>query len=244
MLSHNKLIAGALALAAGASGAAVVAAVSVGDSHSKPATITTPASDAHLNAAQPRRASHRPPAGRTSTALAPAIAASIAAFKQPLAAGEGAVEEQNALAIQYERAASSARGAEANLPMVNADFGLARPSPLRGSNLSAWIAPSGSLVCSYLPAPMGQPGSYGATCATVEQIKAGQAIQAAAHSGEPGPVAVAVVVADGATPPTVIEPNGHESAMTVTGNVAAAVLPSTDSLRTANGTLDLSSFTN
>jgi hypothetical protein len=75
---------------------------------------------------------------------------------------------------------------------------------------------------------------------------AGNAVHIAAlPTGNPNEsVRVVVVVADGQPAPTVTDAEGNTSTLAVVANLSAALLPGTDSIKTAGGrTIDLSSFT-
>jgi len=129
------------------------------------------------------------------------------------------------------------------LPASGADIAAARPSPVGGSSGVAWIAPAGGKVCSF--APLGTEG-YGAACSTLAEVKAGEAIRiAAVPSGNTSEsVRVVVLVADGQPAPTVIDAEGNATRLSVVENIAAAVLPGTDSIETVSGhVMALSSFT-
>jgi hypothetical protein len=75
-------------------------------------------------------------------------------------------------------------------------------------------------------------GGWGGSCPSLEQVRSGHGI--AIQTGEAqrkGQAIVAVVEPDGARPPSVQSPGSVDPApLTVTNNVAAAELPTTDSL--------------
>jgi hypothetical protein len=174
---------------------------------------------------------------RVSAALSPSLASAIGAFQEtsPLS-----VEDAASLA-SVERIVSAS--SDSSLPASGADLALARPAPIGGSDETAWIAPAGDKVCAF--APLGTE-AYGAGCSTLAEVLAGNAVHIAAlPSGDSHEsVRVVVVVADGQAAPIVTDAEGNTSALPVVANLAAALLPGTDSIRTAGGrTIDLSSFT-
>lgn len=139
--------------------------------------------------------------------------------------------------FKAERARLDASFAERRGALVDTDFSLARPATVNGSSGHVWIAPAGEQVCLFIPDPV---DGYGATCSTEDDINAGRAIAVLADpSGDGSDVVVAAMVPDGATAPEVTDSAGDSSFMPVSGNVAAARLPVSSSVRTAAGTIDL-----
>lgn len=117
------------------------------------------------------------------------------------------------------------------------DFNLARPATVNGSSGHVWIAPAGEQVCLFIPDPV---DGYGATCSTEDDIDAGRSIAVLADpSGNGSDAVVAAMVPDGASAPEVTDAAGDSSSIPVSGNIAAARLPLSSSVRTAAGTIDL-----
>jgi hypothetical protein len=182
------------------------------------------------------KAQHRR-AARASVAIDPSLASAIGAFREttPLSTADAA----SLASLQRTVGASS----DGSLPASGADLAAARPAPVSGSTGTAWIAPAGSKVCSF--APLGTEG-YGAACSTLAEVQAGDAIRiAAVPTGDVDEsVRVVVIVADGQAAPTVTDAQGNASSLPVVANIAAAVLPGTDSIETSSGHVtELSGFT-
>lgn len=162
----------------------------------------------------------------------------VGAFRTPLSPTE--VSAQAALAARFERFAS---GADANLPMVRADFALARPAPIAGTDLDAWIAPSGNLICTYAPIPNGPHDAYSAHCATLSDIAAGRATQVVTVSDTGGQVITVTPVLDGEASPSLIDANGGHSSIAAHSNLAAALVPTSSKLETGDESVDLAGLT-
>lgn len=100
---------------------------------------------------------------------------------------------------------------------ANADLSKAHPVTFTGSSAVAWVAPtSNGGVCTYIP---DSEGGYGASCATLAELKAGDATTVT-----PRPDGSALVVAlrpNGSGPVRVADGVG----LPVRSNVAAGVIP-------------------
>ncbi len=122
---------------------------------------------------------------------------------------------------------------------ARADYAAARRAPMSGSSDDAWVAPSGDRVCVYLPDPV---DGFGTTCASLADAQAGRGVgilTPQANSSDQH-IRVAILVPDGGTAPHLITTDGTDSTLSVTNNVAAAVLgPNAAKLETAAGTLNL-----
>lgn len=123
-------------------------------------------------------------------------------------------------------------------PIANADFSHAVVVPVKGSSIHGWLVPSGDKACLVLPDP---ENGYGASCAGVEEIKAGAGLLmiGPAKSDPDGLITVATIVADGGAAPTLTAAGKGTSRLSVAGNVAAAALPQTGALDTGPGPIDL-----
>ncbi len=158
------------------------------------------------------------------------VAASVAAFRTPLADQPDGVVQG--------RLRDAFRSAPSEIAEGHVDFDLARPSPVAGGGGRVWIAPAGNEICTFIPDPT---DGVGASCAPLDAVRAGRAITVL--GGRPGSpaddVIVAVVVTDDAAPPTLVEPDGHTVSMTVRGNVAAVRASRASKISTSAGVLDL-----
>ncbi|MBI4897672.1 MAG: hypothetical protein HY827_04820 [Actinobacteria bacterium] len=138
---------------------------------------------------------------------------------------------------QAERARLDASFAERRGALAVADFNMARPASVDGSSDHVWIAPAGDQVCIFIPDPV---DGYGSSCSTEDDIDAGRAIAVLADpTGDASDAVVAAMVPDGATAPEATDSTGDSTTLAVDGNVAAARLPVSSSVRTAAGTIDL-----
>lgn len=117
-------------------------------------------------------------------------------------------------------------------PIGTADFSHAVPFPISGSSAHGWLVASGDKACLVLPDPV---DGYGASCATPDEAKAGHGVLIMMPQDGSGPVTIATLVADGGSAPSVMTVNKSNASLAVTGNVAAAVLPSSDTVDTGNG---------
>jgi hypothetical protein len=125
-----------------------------------------------------------------------------------------------------------------SLPLGQADFALARSYPVRGSDATVWIVPSGEDVCTIIVVPEAakEAGPWGAGCESIEQVDEGDGYTE--MTAPKGPTILVDVIADGATGPAVITDHGTESLAPV-NNVSAAVLSRADSIETPNGRVSL-----
>lgn len=173
----------------------------------------------------------------TGEGMGPGVAAAISAFRAPISTGD-----QASLRQFQEAQAASELTPDPTIPSNGADLALARPASIVGSTAKVWIAPAGERVCAFIPMTS---GGYGVGCASLEAVKAGQAVSIIAKAdGEPNATATVVaIVADGASGPSVVDTGGTHSDLPTESNVAAAVLPATDSVVTGLGTANLSEFT-
>jgi len=122
---------------------------------------------------------------------------------------------------------------DASLPLGQADFSLARPVEVPGDGARGWVVPSGERVCTIIV----RPASWGAGCATAEQIDDGEGLTVLTqHEGR---AIVVDFVADGATGPTVVNEQGARSELTARTNVAVAVLPVGDQVQLPAGLIAL-----
>lgn len=100
---------------------------------------------------------------------------------------------------------------------ANANLSLAHPVTFPGSSAVAWIAPtSNGGVCTYIP---DSEGGYGATCATLDELKAG--IATTVTPRRDGSALVVALRPDGAAPVKV----AGRADLPVQSNVAAGVIP-------------------
>jgi hypothetical protein len=127
-----------------------------------------------------------------------------------------------------------ARGpAESNV--AHADFAQAIAVPIQGSTLTAWIAPSGDQVCTFVPDP--SHGGIAATCSSLAQARAGKGLLVVPQG--PDAAAIAVLAPDGATPPEIRNSAGGAHPIRVQSNLAAALVPAAGDLVTASARVDL-----
>jgi hypothetical protein len=129
--------------------------------------------------------------------------------------------------------------AKSGLPVGAADFSDAHPAPIVGSDSSAWIAPSGGKVCTYLPDPVDGWGGGCYPLGSVEEGRAYTILGGGVTTSLAGSVIVAVVVPDGDPAPSVLAPDGSSRTLAVTGNIAAAIVPSADTLETGGLSINL-----
>ncbi len=158
-------------------------------------------------------------------------ASALAAFRdEPLASAEE-------VAARTSLRSEIVTPEDEDLPLGQADFSLARSSSVPGSKATVWIVPSGEDVCTIIVAPEEtEAGPWGASCATVEEVDAGEGY--AELTSPKGPTIVADVTADGATGLTLQTANGSET-LTPKTNVAAAVVSRSDSIETPGGEISL-----
>lgn len=173
-----------------------------------------------------------PSAVQAVSAIEPTIAASFAVFQTPAGAEAAPVQQE---------LRNSFGGASLGNPVANADFSLARSAPIAGSKARAWIAPAGKEVCWFVPDPV---DGYGASCASPDEISNDLAYGVMGGGSLGDKVIVAVPVQNGGTAPTAVSAAGDASALTVSGNIAAAVLPSSSKLVLGSRTVELSKFAN
>lgn len=179
-------------------------------------------------------ASSSPSKHRASVASASptAVTDSIAAFRAAPLTNASDVAIENSLKREFD--SGSAEGE----PVASADFADAHPAPISGTASSAWIAPSGGDVCTYIPDPV---NGWGGGCYPLSIVEAGEAwsILGGGSSDMGSNVIVAVVVADGKPAPQVVAPDGTATTLSVSGNVAAALVPSDDTLKVGVKTINL-----
>jgi hypothetical protein len=168
-------------------------------------------------------------AASTTTGMPTDILDAIGAFRSP-----SSVPDNDPALLQLEAMVSQGPQLLPGPP----DWSSVRSAPIAGATGLAWIVPAGDSVCLFMPATDGVT----ADCSTVAKIEAGKAILIAPQAGPAGTVAVAKIVADGQTGPTVTDQEGSVTALTSTGNVAAAALPSSDDLDVAGISGALSQF--
>ncbi len=130
------------------------------------------------------------------------------------------------------------------LPSNGADLADARPADILGSRQRVWIAPAGERICTYVSMA---DGGYGVGCPTLDEVRDGQAVSIVAKAaGEANAtVTVVAIVPAGGVPPALIDTQGTRTALPTDtdSNVAAAVVPASDSLDSGLGTIDLGEFT-
>jgi hypothetical protein len=173
----------------------------------------------------------------TGEGMGSGVAAAIGAFRAPVS-----TSDQAALKQFQESQAAAELSPDPTIPSNGADLAQARPASIVGSTAKVWIAPAGERVCAFIPMAS---GGYGVGCASLEAVKAGHAVSVIAKAaGESNASATVVaIVADGASGPSVVDAGGTRSSLPAESNVAAAVLPATDSVITGLGTVELSEFT-
>jgi hypothetical protein len=164
----------------------------------------------------------------------------VSAFSSPLTSPAEIAARKAFATGQRDRAITG----DASVPSEHADLEDAQPAAIAGSSQTAWIAPEGENVCAFIP--NAATGGYGSSCYSPEQIEGGKAIVFVAHAdgGPKSTVTYVQILADGAAGPSVTTAAGATSTMAVQSNVAAAILPASDTVRTGLGSVDLSSFTN
>jgi hypothetical protein len=172
---------------------------------------------------------HRAKTAETATPAA--VRGAIAAFRAAPLSGANDRKTEASLKREFGAIAS---------PIGEAEFDQAQSAPIAGSTHSAWIAPSGGDVCAYLPDPV---NGWGGGCYSLASVESGSAYVelgggVAGNLGDT--VMVAVVVPDGFAAPRVVAPDGTARELPVAGNVAAAIVPSTDTLQTGKISVDLS----
>jgi len=172
------------------------------------------------------------PRAAEAVGVQPAVLDAFAAFRGPAAV---ATDGSSRRSLQ---AAVGRTGGDGS-PAATADFALAQPVAVAGSSADAWIAPSGSDVCTYLKDPV---DGYGTACSTIEEVRAGGDTLTLAGGAPNSPVILAAVIQDGGRAPEVIHGDGSVTALAVQSNVAAAVLPTTDTVRIAGRSIDLARF--
>ncbi|MGH2902356.1 MAG: hypothetical protein ACRDK7_01995 [Solirubrobacteraceae bacterium] len=157
--------------------------------------------------------------------------AAISAFR--------ASSEGKNLATKQKLKSEFASAAESRLQSGLAEFSSATPAPIVGASSEAWIAPSNEGVCTYIPDPV---DGWGGTCATLSTVEDGEAfsILGGPNDNMGSNALVAVVVADGAQAPTVVTASGVTTSLAVHNNVAAALLPTTDTLQAGARSIPLS----
>lgn len=155
-----------------------------------------------------------------------AVTSSIAAFRSPSASSEPTGQ----LAAVVEQ------GAPAGENVAKLDVSRARSVAVEGTQRRAWIAPAGDHVCLFVPA---EPFGYGASCPSIEDIKAGRAV--VINAPEPGSgnntLIVGSIVPDGMTAPAV----GARSLETA-NNIAVGRVNASGELTTKAGPINLGSF--
>jgi hypothetical protein len=164
----------------------------------------------------------------------------VSAFSSPLTDPSEIAARKSFQASQR----NTASGGDPSIQSEHADLGEAKPAPIAGSSQTAWIAPEGENICAFVPNPA--TGGYGASCYSPEQIKTGKAIVFIAHAngGPNSTVTYVQILANGASGPSVTTASGSTSQVAVQSNVAAAILPASDTISTGLGDVNLSSFTN
>jgi hypothetical protein len=135
----------------------------------------------------------------------------------------------------------AAKGVDPSTPPGEADLAKAVPTSIAGSDELAWLAPQGDGICLFVPSPA---GNYGSSCFSATRISEGVAVVMTlkANGDEKGTVTVAQIVADGNSGPSVTSADGSKSSIAVESNVAAAVLPASDTVSTGQGEVALSSL--
>lgn len=168
----------------------------------------------------------------TKTGSPPSVASVISAFHAPLTNTSDIVTQQD-LENKFNQ------GADRGTPLGSADFSAARPAPIAGGEEQVWIAPSGNDVCTYIPDPV---NGWGGGCSSLESVEAGDAYTMLGGDSKTSlgdNVIVAVVVADGQPAPRIVDPSGASSPIAVHSNVAAAFVPTSDSLELGTERINL-----
>jgi hypothetical protein len=160
------------------------------------------------------------------------VLAAVGVFRAPLSVVTDGSSQQ-----ELKRLLASA--AADGLAAGDADFSLARAAPIAGSSANVWIAPAGNGVCTYLPDPV---DGYGAGCATISEVREGNAVSVLLGDLPNGAVMFAAVVADGGPEPRVIHRDGSVSSLVVRSNVAAGLLQPSDKVQTGGAAVDLARF--
>jgi hypothetical protein len=161
-----------------------------------------------------------------------AVTAAFSAFSHPSADSVTTAAEQAELRNELGAASGTDYGA-----IGNADFSMAKAAPISGSLEPAYLVPSGDQVCIVLP----DPGSgFGATCQTLSAIKAGKGVLTL--TPQPGSTEttalVGVIVPDGGGAPS-LETSKGSASLRASGNVAASIASTKDTITTAAGNLSL-----
>ncbi|MGH2906021.1 MAG: hypothetical protein ACRDKI_04545 [Solirubrobacterales bacterium] len=143
----------------------------------------------------------------------------ISAFKKPFHPTPAQRRERAKLARVINRAPRKAIAASASASE-------ARPARVDGTDRDVWISPAGNGgVCTFVPDAL---DGYAMSCATEEDIRSGAAVTllgGGADEALQGAAIVAVVVPDGADAPTLKAPDGDLSAVSITANTAAELVP-------------------
>jgi len=174
----------------------------------------------------------RQPVGQDVHQATDAVVAAFATFAATSAGNTVSIEQQSVLRNQLGGGTADERG-----PIANADFSMARSAPIQGSAAEAYVVPSGDQVCLVVPDP---GDGFGATCQTVDAIKAGRGVLTLTPRPETGDTfaLAAAIVPDGGRAPTLETPRGTKS-LEVHDNIAATVATTADKLQTTAGTISL-----
>ncbi len=167
-------------------------------------------------------------------ATSPSATSVVSALATPVTSASG-------IAAREAFRQTATTGVDPSTPAGQADLTKAVPAPIAGSSAQAWLAPQGEKVCLFVPSPT---GNYGSSCFSASSIQEGAAIVITLRAnGDPnGSVTVAQIVPDGQSGPRVTAADGAASSVAVQSNVAAAVLPASDTVSTGLGATDLSSL--
>jgi len=176
-----------------------------------------------------------PAALASGTVPAQGVVKAIGAFRADLHLNAGQMAVVEGLKKTFSHSGREEPGLE------GADFGLARSAPIAGTSESVWIVPSGENVCVFIPTGA---GGWGGSCPSLEEVASGHGIAIQTDEAQRvGKAIVAVVEPDGASAPSIRGPGSVAPVpLTVTNNVAAAVVPTTDSLLSGATILKLDSL--
>jgi hypothetical protein len=170
----------------------------------------------------------------SSGASSPSATLVVSALSTP-------VTSASDIAAREAFARTATEGVDPSTPSGQADLAKAVPAPIAGSSAQAWLAPEGEDICLFIPSPT---GNYGSSCFSESAIQqgAGVVVTLKADGDVNGSVTVAEIVPDGQSGPRVTDASGGSSGIAVQSNVAAAVLPASDTVTTGLENMDLSSL--
>jgi len=168
----------------------------------------------------------KPAREATSDPSSSAVLAAFSAFQRP--ASQADKDAASSLSAAYA-------GAPGDSAVSQTDWSQARSAPIQGSTARAWLAPAGSDVCVFAPAP-NSSDAPGGSCVGLDVANRGLGFTASipkldsASAANPKLASFAVLVPDGMSGPKVEDPSGATTTIEPQSNIAAAVVPSADTL--------------